>query len=594
MLNYNQKVTNKYDIKTLPVPDLSKTMDKFLEWVEPLVKEEEYLEGKKQVESFMNSNVSRELQEVLLEKAKDKDGNWLIDWWLNYIYLTSRGPLAPENNASFFINLPSLKYEKPYERIGAVLYASAVFYNRLKNEGVPDFIFRDKQYSLDQLHGLLGGLRIPRLGIDEYYINDEQSSNIVFSYKNRIFNIEVIKNNKPIPYEKIAATIKQILEGNFESKIPNANYIGLSTNRDDASVLLDKLLENNKNKEAHDLIKDSILYASYDDYIAEDEVDWANHMLYNRDDINRWPGKSLSLMFSKGKDMSMIADHTYVDGGTQVYFIQEIDNIISTISPNTKEIQETQEINEIEFDLSEDIVSELEKYKEDYIGYVNNIKFKLIKFENLNRKILRDNDVVSGDGFIHLAFQMAQKKTFGTYYNTYIAVDNRTFFKGRTECIRPVTNQSITFIEEFMKKEKSSQELFDLMEASLDEHYKRTKECQAGHGVNRHLLGLSMAYKEKSKEYKEENELPLFDTSIWKTIGSNRLSTSSVPSPYIPKLCFQPVEDGGFGIGYVVGDESYVFASAYKKDLGMLEKFTENLSESIGELISFIKNKEIV
>lgn len=316
------------------------------------------------------------------------------------------------------------------------------------------------------------------------------------------------------------------------------------------------------------------------------------NILYHKDDMNRWHGKSVSLMFTKDGNIGIVADHTYVDGGTEAYFLQEVDQIIGMMEPTFEETSPTNAPQEIEFELSTEVIQKLDKYKEDYIGYMNNIKFELILPENLNRKILKDNGVVSGDGFIHIAFQMAQKKTFGKYYNTYIAVDNRTFFKGRTECVRPVSQQSVAFIEAFMNKDKSWQEQFDLMQESLNEHYRRTKECQAGYGVNRHLFGLSVAYKEKGKEYMDNNPVGIFDTTIWETISSNRLSTSSVPSPYIKKLCFQPVEDKGFGIGYVVGDQSYIFISSYEEDIQTRDQFINYLQESIDELIQFIQNRE--
>ncbi|WP_042349630.1 choline/carnitine O-acyltransferase [Bacillus massiliigorillae] len=591
MIKYNNPVLNKYEVRTLPVPRMFETMEKFLSWVKPLITEEEYVEAKKEVDQFLNSNLSSILQNRLINKSIGKDENWMSEWWMDYTYLASRGPVTPECNAPISMLFPTLNNVAALEKVGIVMYAVAVFYNKFKNEGVPDFVVRDKRYSLDQLHGLLAAMRHPQVHMDVYEINEDQSEHIAFAFRNRIYEIQVIRDNNPVSYNEIVSTLKKIVNQDQEPKVPNVNYVSISTNRDHAAITLERILEDEKNSEAYEKIKHSIIFASYDEYEPQNMTDELDNIVYNKEFVNRWHGKSVNFSFDGAGNIGFVVDHTYIDGGTEMFFTESLNQIIGKMELDIQDIELTNDIKEIEFTFSDDIAHELTKYKRDYDAYMNNVSYEKVIFEGLTRELLKECGVVSGDSFIHLVYQMAQKKTFGKYFNTYIAVDNRTFFKGRTECVRPVSMQSVTFIEEFMKQEKSHEELLKLMRASMDEQYKRLKDCQNGLGVNRHLFGLQMA----AIELDLVNEIPLFRTQAWKVIANNRLSTSSVVAPNVKICYFQPVEADGFGIYYVVHKESFMVISSFKKDEALRKTFISNVHESLQELLQFVKkNVEVI
>ena len=79
-------------------------------------------------------------------------------------------------------------------------------------------------------------------------------------------------------------------------------------------------------------------------------------------------------------------------------------------------------------------------------------------------------------------------------------------YRGRTECVRPLSNELKRFATAFESKKNNKQELKELLIISLNEHYKRVKECQIGHGINRHMLGLRLAANEL------KIDIPLFET----------------------------------------------------------------------------------
>ena len=64
-------------------------------------------------------------------------------------------------------------------------------------------------------------------------------------------------------------------------------------------------------------------------------------------------------------------------------------------------------------------------------------------------------------------------------------MDVSHFKNGRTEYVRPVSEESLAFVGTLLQEKPSSEAL----DAALAEHKVRIKVCKLGQGPNRHLLG---------------------------------------------------------------------------------------------------------
>lgn len=585
MLNYPNDIKNIYHLPTLPVPDQKETMLKFLQWVEPLVSKKEYLEAQNLVEDFLTQPMAKKLHQRLVDKAKGLNSNWLIDWWLNDAYLASRGPVAPEINAVFLMDTPSIQTAPATDRIAATFYATAKMYLDFKKQGVPDIKVGKRRYSLDQLHGLYASLRIPKIDEDEYYIYSGMSTHGALLFRNRLFNIPLIKEDQVLPYEQIKAAVSSVVTSSIDVRSVNANFVSLACDRNKAAELQKELMEDTENQQAHQQIKDSILTICYDEVTIDNVPDRMRNAYHNYQTINRWHGKGHQLVFTDDAPVAIMSDHTFIDGGTQGYYASELNKQLEQLDLNATTNQKIP-VQEIEFNITTEQEEALKHIAREHKEYVDDLSIRLLETPYLTREVLRNAGILSADGFFHLALQLAQKRTFDALYNTYVAVDMRTFFKGRTECLRPISKESKTFIEKFNKGDRSKEVHQQMIEA-LIEYYQRSKDCQAGHGVNRYLFGLQQAYKELSAKEQQENPMPLFNSQAFQVIQSSPLSTSSVLLPYIDKLGFQPVESDGFGMGYVVGENSYVLASSFKKDEEIMDQLLTRLEESIQELMAF-------
>lgn len=63
-------------------------------------------------------------------------------------------------------------------------------------------------------------------------------------------------------------------------------------------------------------------------------------------------------------------------------------------------------------------------------------------------------------------------------------MDVSHFKNGCTECVRPVSEESLVFVGTLLQENPSREAL----DAALSEHKARIKACKPGQGPNRHLL----------------------------------------------------------------------------------------------------------
>lgn len=582
-------INNKYNIENLPVADKRETLQKFLEWVKPLIDDEEYKKTVLMTEEYLNSKQSDHIHEFLLKKASDVNNSWLVEWWIKYMYLSSRGPVTPECNAPMIYNNENLKKYNPIEIISIISYAIATVYLEVKKNGnlINDQQFTPKKtFSLDQLIYLFASFREPNKTFDTYYTNDEVSTFIVI-YKNNIaYKLEVIRDNEVVDLNEIYVNVKNIIENNNKQKI-GFNFITSHTNRDEAKTLLDNLINNDKNKKSYKDLKDSIVTIAYDDFEAKDEKSIFKNFL-NAEDFNRLHGKCLLVQVSKDKNVVLCADHTMADGGTEIYLMNRISQFFDQ-KPSLKEVRLMPHVEEIKFDINQEQLTQLEKVHNNFINYINNVDIIFVESKIFNKNTLKELNLVSADAIIQLMYQIAQYKTNKKFFNTYVAVDVRNFFKGRTECVRPISEYSKEFAIDFVEnKIKDKTIAYKKLEAIQNEHYKRSKECQAGKGINRYMLGIKLAWSENQDLFGPKPKL--FDSLAWTTISENLLSTSSIVSPYIEWVYFDPVHVNGIGIFYAMKAENTRYSISYWiKDKNYAQDFAKNLEWAMEKFIELLK-----
>lgn len=111
----------------LPVPTLSSTAAKYLESVQPHLTPAEFSTTQSAVQSFLNSEQSKVLQERLQARAADPSNkSWLSDWWNDVAYMGYRDPVVVFVSY-FYVHLDDKRAPSQAQRAAALLKSMLPF-----------------------------------------------------------------------------------------------------------------------------------------------------------------------------------------------------------------------------------------------------------------------------------------------------------------------------------------------------------------------------------------------------------------------------------------------------------------------------------
>ena len=238
-------------------------------------------------------------------------------------------------------------------------------------------------------------------------------------------------------------------------------------------------------------------------------------------------------------------------------------------------------------------------------------EFRTLEFPGYGKNFMTSMGF-SPDAFVQMAFQAAYYGLYGRVENTYEPAMTKVFLHGRTEAVRVVSHESADFVRTFWA-EKSAVQKIDALRKACEKHVKHTKECAKAQGQDRHLYALycvwQRAVDEEGAEAASSNGLSsdgatspvdgssspttsgrpasrggqsksvspspagkqptqqmpaLFADGGWDRINNTILSTSNCGNPALRHFGFGPTSGDGFGIGYIIKDDSVSICASSK------------------------------
>lgn len=237
-------------------------------------------------------------------------------------------------------------------------------------------------------------------------------------------------------------------------------------------------------------------------------------------------------------------------------------------------------------------------------------EFQVLDFSGYGKNFITSMGF-SPDAFVQMAFQAAYYGLYGRVENTYEPAMTKMYLHGRTEAIRPVTRESVDFVKTFWGDNPSELKI-DALRKATNKHVAMTKECSKAQGQDRHLYALycvwqrsfdddlsstttngaasphsvaadvdsiasspipsddgaysaSMTSSNNSPRYRTIPSTPaLFNDNGWDKINNTILSTSNCGNPALRHFGFGPTSGDGFGIGYIIKDDSISICASSK------------------------------
>lgn len=342
---------------------------------------------------------------------------------------------------------------------------------------------------------------------------------------------------------------------------------------------------------------------------------------------NRWYDK-LQIIVCKNGSAGINFEHTGVDGHTVLRFASDVytDTILrfaKTINgqaptmwttaspdPSKRDPRSFGNVSTTPRKLEWDMVPELSialRFAESHLAdLLQQHEFQVLDFPGYGKNFITSMGF-SPDAYIQMAVQAAYYGLYGRIENTYEPAMTKVFLHGRTEAVRSVTPECVDFVKTFWG-DNSAESKVEALRKAAAKHTALTKECSKGQGHDRHLYALYCLWQRSfddqvsvgasSNGYSSPVEngsldspklsasgsddglsltssgvRPLramaptpaiFQDAGWDKINNTILSSSNCGNPCLRHFGFGPTSGDGFGIGYIIKDDTVSICASSK------------------------------
>lgn len=575
----------------LPIPDLESTLQKYLSVVKPLETEEEHEMTKLATKEFLE-NEGPELQKKLHTYATDKSSYIEEFWYDSYLKYTDSVVL---NLNPFFLleDDPTPLRNDQIVRASSLIYSTIVFIEALRHKTLEPDVFRGTPLCMSQFSRLFATARVPTEN-GCYIAPAEEARHIVVLAQSQFYHFDVFDDQGGIALneKQIAANLRAIAKDAAQTPVASIaeRAVGVLTteNRVNWAKLRGQLAQTDA--EALKVVDTAQFIVCLDHVDPADTNELSTNMLcgtYKLMDgmqvgtcTNRWYDK-LQIIVCKNGSAGINFEHTGVDGHTVLRFVSDIytETILrfaKTINSQTKSIFHSYksqngrresadsiiDINprRIEWNMTESLKQGIRFAETRLSDLILQNEVKVLEFGKYGKYFITDMKM-SPDAFVQMAFQAAYYGLYGKSECTYEPAMTKTFFHGRTESIRSVSDASVDFVTSYYSKKATNQEKLSKLRDALKYHTKLTKECSMGQGQDRHLYALECVW---DRLHKEEKKPRVFTDKGWKLLNHTVISTSNCGNPALRLFGFGPVVSDGFGIGYIIKEDGIAFVASSK------------------------------
>jgi len=640
-------------LQKLPIPDLQETCAQYLKVLKPLQTESEHANSVEAVNKFLGSS-GPYLDQELRNYSKSRN-SYIEQFWYDS-YLNYDSPVVLNLNPFFVLEDDPFNNDSSsnpqIKRATSLTLSSLKFIQALKNETLPpDVLKNGTALCMYQYSKLFGAARIPT---NEGCVmqSDPSSNHLVVMSKSQFYWFDVLdsKNNMILTEAELMVNFTSIIHDSLNTNaqdVAKSSFGVLTTeNRRIWANTRSQIYNNATNNEILNIIDKALFVLCLDDIEITDLSLLSKNMLCGLSILdkgiqvgtctNRWYDK-LQIIITKNGKAGVNFEHTGVDGHTVLRFVSDIytDSILSfaqSINNNApslwKNVTKSDIIQEnlvtiprkLEWDLTPELSLALRFGETRLSDLINQNEFKQLQFKEFGASQIKKMKF-SPDAFVQMAFQATYYALYGKVECTYEPAMTKMFFHGRTEAIRTVSEESNLFVRKFFDSRVPNSEKLGYLSEACAAHSSQTRKSSAGKGVDRHLYALFCIWKRYVDSSEEEkikfqssqdhddssdstvvgtnckanslNELPaIFADSGWDRLNTTVISTSNCGNPSLKLFGFGPVSANGFGIGYILKDDSISICVSSKHR--QTTRFLVTLESYLNEVYSMWKHEQQV
>jgi carnitine O-acetyltransferase len=590
---------NEGRLPRVPLPTLEESCERFVAWCAPLLTEEQLAATTRAVTTFLRPRSPARLLQAALEEYDRHVGvhSWLDDFWSDR-YLGRRDRIAL--NANFFCLFHNSHHDQIHR--AALLVAAATNYKMLLDaERIPPAVGRGRALSMAQHRSLFSTTRIPgpvrdtvRRPYSEAWPGPSRERHIVVFFRGHMFRLDVIgADGRPATVDELAIELHAVMADPVTEKSAPASIGHLTTKpRAEWAASRHALLHRHPgNAEPLDTIETALFCLSLEESAPRDALEACDQLLHG-DSANRWFDKSLCLIVFADGTAGINVEHSGLDGGTIVSFLDVIlgrpaEDHVHQPGDRSADLPS---IVQLEFELDADLRADVSAAAASFAAAAADTATTVMSLDDFGARRAKRLSI-SPDAFVQMAFQLAHKRTKGFVGTTYESISTRHFHHGRTEAMRVVTPEVVRFVNTMDDPRADDTARRAALRAAAETHAERAKECQAGRAPEQHLWELQLLQRRRGEALDAAESFALYDTPGWLTMRDDYLSTSSTSSTTVQFGGFGPTSSHCIGIGYMLLPERFnLHLSTPRAGADAMHRFAVNLRGAISELQAVLTN----
>uniref|UniRef100_A0A8C5AM19 Peroxisomal carnitine O-octanoyltransferase n=1 Tax=Gadus morhua TaxID=8049 RepID=A0A8C5AM19_GADMO len=553
--------------------------------VRPFATEQEYEATVENVRSFQEG-VGQVLQQKLLHRASTRR-NWLEEWWLNTAYLELRTP--SQLNVNFGGPAPYLEHCWPpaegtqLQRTSVGLWYTLQYWDLIRTERMTPHKAGRSGLDMDQYRMLFCTCKVPGVTKDtilNYFKTESEGpcpSHVVVLRRGRIFTFDALHDGKILSPPELLRQLQYVTEcceggpeGDGVAALTSEERTTWAKAREHL-ISLDPV-----NTSILETIQSSLFVVSLDEakpYATAEDYTPLTLAALAGDPTIRWGDKSYNSISYADGTFGCNCDHAPYDGMIMVSLSYYIDCRLRASGGKWKGSDMVRDISlpeELLFRLDDRVRHDVQLAKQHFLETANNLQVVCCAFTSFGKYAIKQRKL-HPDTFVQLAMQLAYYRKHGRPGSCYETAMTRRFYHGRTETMRPCTQEAVLWCQAMTDPTRStSNKLMAL--------------AQNGEGFDRHLLGLYLVAKEEGLPTPHLFRDPLYAKSGG---GGNFVLSSSLVGYQTVVGVGAPMVLHGYGCFYNIRDDRIVMSiTAWKADPQTdAESLFQNLCSSLHDIL---------
>ncbi|KAM9851801.1 peroxisomal carnitine O-octanoyltransferase [Aulostomus maculatus] len=590
----------------LPVPSLEGSLSKYLDAVRPFASEEEFKATENIVRTFQQG-VGKELHHKLLQRAKSKK-NWLEEWWLDTAYLEVRIP--SQLCVNFGGPAPYLEHCWPptegtaLQRASVSTWHTLQYWNLIHKEMLAPQKAGKAALDMDQFRMLFCTCKVPGVKKDtihNYFKTEREGpcpSHLVVMCRGRFFTFDALCDGQILSPPEILrqlSYVKEYCEGGPEGDGVAALTSEERTRWAEAREYLISIDPHNKT--ILETIQSCLFIISLDDkkpYSSPENYTNLTLEAITGDPTIRWGDKSYnSIAFSDGT-FGSTCDHSPYDAMVLVSLCWYIDQQLKATDGKWKGSDAVRPMplpEELVFTVDQKVQSDISHAKQQYWEMAKDLQVVCYAFTAFGKSAIKQKKL-HPDAFVQLAMQLAYYRLHKIPGSCYETAMTRKFYHGRTDTMRPCTQEAVNWCKAMMDPACNVNEKRKAMLLAASKHSQLMAEAQDGKGYDRHLLGLYLIAKEEGYPAPDLFTDPLYAKSGG---GGNFVLSSSLVGYTTVLGAVAPMVHQGYGFFYRIREDRIVISISAWKSCHQTDAATlfNNFSSSLHEMLHLATTSQL-